>query len=86
LRAQGAALMFAHGLNIRFGFIKPPANVDVAMIAPKSPGHRVRELFVEGGGTPAIVAVHQDASGKALKNALAYAKGIGASQDPQHQA
>jgi ketol-acid reductoisomerase len=73
----GNMLMFAHGLNIRFGFITPPANVDVAMIAPKSPGHRVRELFVEGGGTPALLAVQQDATGKARETALSYAWGIG---------
>jgi len=75
--AAGKMLMFAHGFNIRFGFIQPPANIDVAMIAPKSPGHRVRELFVEGGGTPALLAIHQDASGKARDIALSYAWGIG---------
>ena len=74
---SGKTLMFAHGFNIRYGTITPPADVDVSMIAPKSPGHRVRELFVEGGGTPALVAVEQDASGKALAQALSYAKGIG---------
>jgi ketol-acid reductoisomerase len=73
----GKTLMFAHGFNIRFGTITPPENVDVSMVAPKSPGHRVRELFVEGGGTPALVAVEQDASGKALQQALSYAKAIG---------
>jgi ketol-acid reductoisomerase len=73
----GKTLMFAHGFNIRYGTITPPTNVDVTMIAPKAPGHRVRELFVEGGGTPALVAVEQDASGQALQQALAYAKGIG---------
>ncbi len=62
----GDTLMFAHGFNIRFGFIQPPANVDVTMVAPKAPGHRVREVFKEGSGVPALVAVHQDASGKAL--------------------
>lgn len=70
-------IMFAHGFNIRFGEITPEPNVDVSMIAPKGPGHRVREVFVEGGGVPALVAVHQDASGNALEDALAYAKGIG---------
>jgi len=75
--AAGKMLMFAHGFNIRFGFIQPPADIDVAMIAPKSPGHRVRELFVEGGGTPALLAIHQDASGKARDIALSYAWGIG---------
>ncbi|GIV67825.1 ketol-acid reductoisomerase [Caldilinea sp.] len=74
---EGDTLMFAHGFNIRFGFIQPPANVDVSMVAPKAPGHRVREVFKEGSGVPALVAVHQDFSGKALQNALAYAKGLG---------
>src|SRR5258706_14067975 len=73
----GKTLMFAHGFNIRFGTIKPPAAVDVSMIAPKAPGHRVREVFTEGGGTPALLAVGQDASGKAKALALAYAKGLG---------
>src|SRR5665213_702112 len=72
-----ATLMFAHGFNIRFRTITPPAGVDVSLVAPKAPGHRVREVFTEGGGTPALVAVEQDASGKALQNALSYAKGIG---------
>ena len=76
----GDTLMFAHGFNIRFGFIQPPANVDVTMVAPKAPGHRVREVFKEGSGVPALVAVHQDATGKALQNALAYAKGIGSTR------
>jgi len=73
----GKTLMFAHGFNIRFGTIKPPASIDVSMIAPKAPGHRVREVFTEGGGTPALVAVQQDASGKAKAQALSYAKGLG---------
>ena len=73
----GKSLMFAHGFNIRYGRITPPAQVDVTMVAPKAPGHRVREVFVEGGGVPGLVAVHQDASGHALDDALAYAKGIG---------
>ena len=73
----GKTLMFAHGFNIRFGTITPPANVDVSMIAPKSPGHRVRELYVEGAGTPALLAVHQDATGQARQVALSYGKGIG---------
>jgi ketol-acid reductoisomerase len=73
----GKTLMFAHGFSIHFGVIKPPANVDVSMIAPKAPGHRVRELFTEGVGVPALVAIHQDPSGKALDNALAYALGLG---------
>src|SRR5690242_8801375 len=73
----GKTLMFAHGFSIHFGVIKPPADVDVSMIAPKAPGHRVRELFTEGVGVPALVAVHQNPSGKALENALAYALGLG---------
>jgi ketol-acid reductoisomerase len=73
----GKLLMFAHGFNIRFGTIQPPAEIDVAMIAPKSPGHRVRELFTEGGGTPALLAVHQDASGRAKALALSYGAALG---------
>ena len=69
--------MFAHGFNIRFRTITPPDSIDVSLVAPKGPGHRVREVFTEGGGVPALVAVEQDASGKALANALSYAKGIG---------
>jgi ketol-acid reductoisomerase len=73
----GKTLMFGHGFNIRFGQIVPPKNVDVSMIAPKSPGHRVREVYVEGIGTPALLAVEQDASGQAKAFALAYAMGLG---------
>lgn len=73
----GAMLMFAHGFNIHFGTIVPPSSVDVTMVAPKSPGHRVREVFTEGGGVPGLVAVYQDASGNAKSLALAYAKAIG---------
>jgi ketol-acid reductoisomerase len=73
----GKTLMFAHGFSIHFGAIKPPAGVDVSMVAPKAPGHRVREVFTEGSGVPALVAVAQDASGHALENALAYATGLG---------
>ncbi len=73
----GDTLMFAHGFNIRFGTIEPPAGVDVSMIAPKAPGHRVREVFQEGQGTPALLAVHADFSGGAKANALAYAKALG---------
>jgi ketol-acid reductoisomerase len=76
----GKTLMFAHGFNIRYGAITPPANVDVSMIAPKAPGHRVREVFVEGGGTPALLAIHQDATGKAKQLALSYGKAIGATR------
>jgi ketol-acid reductoisomerase len=73
----GDMVMFAHGFNIRFGTITVRPDVDVSMVAPKSPGHRVRELFVEGAGTPALFAIHQDASGKARQLTLSYAKGIG---------
>jgi ketol-acid reductoisomerase len=76
----GKTLMFAHGFNIHFGEIKPPAGVDVSLIAPKSPGHLVRSEYQAGRGVPGLVAVHQDASGKALENALAYATGIGCSR------
>jgi ketol-acid reductoisomerase len=76
----GKTLMFAHGFNIHFGEIKPPPGVDVSMIAPKSPGHLVRSEYEAGRGVPGLVAVHQDASGKALENALAYATGIGCSR------
>ena len=73
----GAMLMFAHGFNIHYGTIQPPPTIDVAMVAPKAPGHRVREVFKEGAGTPGLVAVHQDATGNAKALALAYAKAIG---------
>src|SRR5271169_1805814 len=73
----GKTLMFAHGFNIRFGTIDPPKDIDVSLVAPKAPGHRVREVFTEGGGTPGLVAIQQDASGKALDLALSYAKAIG---------
>jgi len=75
--SKGKTLMFAHGFNIHFNEIKPPADIDVSMIAPKAPGHRVRELFTEGVGVPALVAIAQDASGHALENALAYAYALG---------
>ncbi len=75
--SAGKTLMFAHGFNIHFKQIVPPSFLDVSMIAPKAPGHRVREVFVEGSGVPALLAVHQDVSGKARANALAYAKGLG---------
>jgi ketol-acid reductoisomerase len=74
---EGKTLMFAHGFNIHFQQITPPKNVDVSMVAPKAPGHRVRELFTEGVGVPALVAVHQNASGQALERALAYALALG---------
>ena len=74
---QGKMLMFAHGFNIHFGQVVPPADVDVTMIAPKSPGHVMRRLFTEGIGVPCLIAIHQDVSGNAHRLALAYAKGIG---------
>ena len=70
-------LMFAHGFNIHYKEIVPPADVDVSMIAPKAPGHRMREVFVGGSGVPSLVAIHQDPSGNALANALAYGWGVG---------
>jgi len=73
----GKTLMFAHGFNIRFGTIAAPEGVDVSMVAPKAPGHRVREVFREGQGTPGLLAIHVDATGEARNVALAYAKGIG---------
>ncbi len=73
----GDALLFAHGFNIRFGRITPPEGVDVAMVAPKGPGHLVRRTYTEGGGVPALIAVEQDATGKARDLALAYADSIG---------
>jgi ketol-acid reductoisomerase len=75
---EGDMLMFAHGFNIHYNQIIPPAGVDVTMVAPKGPGHLVRRVYTEGGGVPALVAVYQDATGKARDRALAYAKGIGA--------
>ena len=75
--SSGKMLMFAHGFNIRFKTIQPPADVDVTLIAPKAPGHRVREVFLEGGGTPALIAVEQDATGGAKALALSYAKALG---------
>jgi ketol-acid reductoisomerase len=73
----GKTLMFAHGFNIHFGQITPPPDIDVTMVAPKAPGHRVRELYTEGVGVPALVAVHQNATGQALERALAYALALG---------
>jgi len=73
----GKMLMFAHGFAIRFNWIVPPKDVDVTMVAPKAPGHRVREVFKEGGGTPGLLAVHQDVTGKGRATALSYARGIG---------
>ena len=73
----GKTLMFAHGFNVHFGQIAPPEGVDVTMVAPKAPGHRVRELYTEGVGVPALVAIHQNATGEALDKALAYALALG---------
>ena len=74
---SGKTLMFAHGFNVHFGAVESPEGVDVSMIAPKSPGHRLRELYQEGVGVPALLAIHQDASGNARQLALAYARGLG---------
>ena len=78
--ADGKTLMFSHGFNIHFGQIVPPPNVDVIMVAPKGPGFMVRRTFEEGKGVPALIAIHQDASGTAKATALGYAKGIGATR------
>jgi len=78
--SDGDMLMFAHGFNIRFGQIVPPKGVDVTMVAPKGPGHLVRRTYTEGGGVPSLVAVHQDATGKARDLALSYAHAIGATR------
>ncbi|MFW6181261.1 MAG: ketol-acid reductoisomerase [Spirochaetota bacterium] len=78
--SEGNTLVFSHGFNIHYGQIVPPAGVDVIMIAPKGPGHLVRRMYVEGKGVPSLIAVYQDASGKAKPNALAYAQGIGATR------
>jgi ketol-acid reductoisomerase len=77
---KGKTLAFAHGFNIHYSQIVPPADVDVIMVAPKGPGHRVREVFTEGQGVPSLIAIYQDASGKAKDTALAYAKGLGATR------
>ena len=74
---SGNMLMFAHGFNIRYKTIAPPSDIDVTLIAPKAPGHRVREVFLEGGGTPALIAIEQDATGGARNLAMSYAKGLG---------
>ena len=78
--SKGKTLLFSHGFNIHYGQIVPPADVDVIMVAPKGPGHLVRRVYTEGAGVPALIAIHQDASGKAKDTALAYAKGIGATR------
>ena len=77
---QGKTLIFSHGFNIHFGQIVPAPKIDVIMVAPKGPGHLVRSEYEEGAGVPCLVAVEQDATGKALETALAYAKGIGATR------
>ena len=74
--SEGNMLLFAHGFNIHFGFITPPEHIDVAMLAPKGPGHTVRSQFVAGGAVPQLVAVHQDYTGNALKLALSYGAGL----------
>jgi ketol-acid reductoisomerase len=78
--SAGKMLMFAHGFNVRYRTIELPADIDITMVAPKAPGHRVREVFLEGGGTPALLAIHQDATGSAKQLALSYAKAIGATR------
>lgn len=78
--SKGNTLLFSHGFNIHFGQIVPPKDVDVIMVAPKGPGHLVRRVYTEGAGVPALIAVYQDASGKAKDKALAYAKGLGATK------
>jgi ketol-acid reductoisomerase len=78
--SKGKTLLFSHGFNIHFGQIVPPKDVDVIMVAPKGPGHLVRRVYTEGAGVPALIAVYQDASGKAKDTALAYAKGLGATK------
>jgi ketol-acid reductoisomerase len=77
---EGDAVFFAHGFNIRFGLVTPPPGVDVAMVAPKGPGHLVRRTYTEGGGVPALIAVSADASGKAMELALSYADALGATR------
>jgi ketol-acid reductoisomerase len=79
-RAPGSALLFAHGFNVHYGQIEPPADADVVLVAPKSPGAMVRSEYVAGRGAPALVAVHQDATGRALDLALAYAHALGATR------
>jgi len=74
---KGKSLIFSHGFNVHFGYIKPPADVDVFLSAPKGPGHMVRAEYEKGGGVPGLIAIHQDASGKAHKKALAHATGVG---------
>ncbi len=76
----GKAISFSHGASIHWGWIKPPGNIDVFMIAPKAPGQRVREVYLQGFGTPSIIAVHQDASGRAWQRTLEFAKGIGSTR------
>ncbi len=83
--SAGKLLLFAHGFNIRYGTIVPAADIDVALAAPKAPGHRVREVFTEGGGVPGLIAVHQDATGHAHALALSYSKAIGNTRAGVHE-
>ena len=83
--SAGKLLLFAHGFNIRYGTIVPAADIDVALAAPKAPGHRVREVFTEGGGVPGLIAVHQDATGHAHALALSYSKAIGNTRAVVHE-
>jgi len=83
--SAGKLLLFAHGFNIRYGTIVPAKDIDVALAAPKAPGHRVREVFTEGGGVPGLIAVHQDATGNAHKLTLSYSKGIGNTRAGVHE-
>ena len=78
--ADGNMLLFGHGFSVHYGEVVPPPGVDVALVAPKGPGHLVRRQFTEGSGVPGLIAIHQDATGNARKLALAYAKGIGAAR------
>jgi ketol-acid reductoisomerase len=77
---EGRALGFSHGASIHWGWVKPPADVDVFMVAPKAPGQRVREVYLQGFGTPSVVAVHQDATGRAWQRTLEFARGIGSTK------
>ncbi len=83
--SAGKMLLFAHGFNIRYGTITPSSDIDVALAAPKAPGHRVREVFTEGGGVPGLIAVHQDATGHAHALALSYSKAIGNTRAGVHE-
>ena len=82
---QGKALGFSHGAAIHWGWVKPSSDVDVFMVAPKAPGQRVREVYLQGFGTPSVVAVHQDATGRAWQRTLEFAKGIGSTKSRSDQ-